>query len=656
MDSSMIHQSSSSSTLLLHPPEESVPGDLFGALIRRQFNTASDLYSSMDMCLTIPLLEAPRDIFVSENQRSENNAYIVDTPRTVTEPFPSEYYRNNHVNHDAWSILSPSKEEGIGASVEADVSKIADEEDDGCSLLPTSNQLQRRQYLSMASKEDFFSALHNRQYINGTRPGLLWPESNCSILCLRAMAGIDSAIFDIKRGRPSAVFIAGYSVKSVENYLNYFYEIYAVRKILEKARKFLCKPPEATVATHDGQSRAASLALGAALEDVLHICDAAITELENNLVSLSGTRLTCSLVTIVSATLSPHAVLKHLFYMIAPAGVNVDCYPPAHHPHEDTGPNKRTLLSKQIHFYLHVYRWEDCTSGKEESDYPVGWSLLSALVVKLEATRVFSSSSVTQKRAVSVCAQHQAVALSGGRTLLTALGDAPARLTRSRRSESTSGSSDPPLDYIRVCISSFLVRRVSLPLMEQLDRTLFRLHDDPCSSHTSPAESDDESQSRRAALLSDVNLLPPCAQSDVSSPPLDNMQHALHWASTRIAQAKLQGFSFAALLQHYASADTVQAVDSRVESMSPLVEGEEDREHHGQPPSGFGLVFPLHPLDTASNAKKSEISVQKIMEIATEVKNHVYLSYYYSNYLSFDHIGEHDTGFLARQEAIPATY
>jgi hypothetical protein len=625
----------SSSSLLLHSVDDSCSGDLFGALIHSQLHASSELYTSMDMCLTIPFLEEPRDIF-DTGKRGRQNAAISATANIDYCSFsvPPREGCSSHEHllppQDCQTSFFQGPEGEEGEEVQTDsqlcqelgVRRVAVETS---ITLPTTKPLQR-QYLTMASKDEFFGALHNRQYINGTKPGLLWPESACAALCLRAITGMDSSIFDIKAGAPAAVFIAGYSVRSVEHHLSYFYDIYAIRKILERAKTSLCEPSSGSNLPKDP----ASLALGAALEDMLHICDAAVTELETHLAATTRSEGNsgCSLATIVNATLSPFAVLKNLLCMIMPT--DISSYPEAQHVCEDASPSSGSLSPREIDFYLNVYQWQPSPlkEAEERVGYPAGWSLLSHLAGHLTAARGFYSSSLLEGggNLLSSRGQHQPVTLPGGLALLTTIGSAPSRDAADAAaaaaqqcagsgsvSSSCVASAKTPRDYIRVCVASFLVRRVSLPLLERLDRTLFHLHSDHpalCSADSTAGSSGAE----RVALMADVSRLPPCAQ-DVSSPPLDSIQHALQWASTRLAQAQLQGPFFGALLKQYAAVGeeacskhvggAEETADSRAEEMCP----------------DLGLVFPLHPLDTASNAKKSEKSVQKISEMANEVRN-----------------------------------
>ena len=615
------------STLLLHPlaEKESGSGDLFGALIHRSLNPSSELYSSMDMCLSIPPLFEPRDIFVCEKRERFNAG---DTSNPIVRAFRSEHIPpESYETSQKWDRLrTPEKGSDHFSSPKLDEMKSWERElENNALLVPIPKQQWQRQYLTMASKEEFFAALHNREYINGTKPGLLWPEGTCAILCLRAIAGLDSAIFDIKQAAPSPIFIAGYSVESIKHYLTYFYEIYAIRKILERAKISFREPQLVTTSAAGILNDPACLALGAALEDVLHICDTAITELENHLFdggagSTSPDSISCSLVSIVQATLSPYAVLKHLFYMIVPA--NINHYPPAQNIRGDTNCGDGTLSSSQIHFFLNDYPWKQLSLQNNEQltgSYPAGWGLLSQLFAKLEATRVFYSSSsmlrgVARKShslPLGMLQLERSITLCDGKALLTSLlTTAPAVTTQQPGTCCGVGADSGPaltsaknlsLDYVRVCIASFLVRRVSMPLLDHLDRTLFLLHNDSDIRPTQEVNNDNVSL---PALMSDISLMPLPAQHDImSSPPLENIQHALQWASIRLTQAQSQGSSFRARLKQYATAgDTTEQQEQKQEQEQDL-----------------GLVFPLHPLDTAANAKKSTKSIQNIMEMSKEV-------------------------------------
>lgn len=587
MSDEILHPTS----FLMQPPPEDGSGDLFGALIRRQIYASSELYTSMDMCLSIPFLEEPRDIFDTDKK------WEIKTSDSSVQSFLVEdlSLKQSSVKDHVLSVVDHVSNTRPQREIESKY--------DNCTniFLPPATNILQRPYLTMASKEEVFSALHNKQYLNGEKPGLIWPERQCTSLCLRAITGIESAIFDVKRGSPSFVFIAGYSAASIQHFLQYFYEMFAIRKILDKAMVSLCELHVTTGGMNRGVdplNDPASLALGAALEDVLRLCDSSVTELQCVMdAPTHTTSASCGLAAIVHATAPLCAILKILFQTIAPADLST--YPSAVRL---MGAELRcegfTLQPQLIDFFLNQYTWKrKSLSSTETGSYPTSWHLLSHLLGKLRDAQMLCTSPLSSSRAQ----QRPAVTLPGGRALLTGIDKTPTPLSGPGPGPDSDSDVSAPLDHVRVSLVSFLVRRVSLPLMEHVDRTLFHMSSDL------PAQGDTEG----AALTCDVDMLPPTARGEESggdtSLNLEHVQQALRWASTRIAQAKMQGSKFGAMLKQYAAVGSTSTEEDAVFSS-------------GEQTTNLGLVFPLHPLDAASNSKKSEKSIQKVIEMESEVR------------------------------------
>jgi hypothetical protein len=537
------------------PPDQSFDdGDLFGALIHRKVHPNSELYLSMDMCLTIPFLDEPRDIFVDGDSTFDRKYNEPRTENTLFSDFHQEI-----CGIEPNICMVPRSSEG-----ENDRSEVREQ-----SVSPAVTQ-QHRQYLTLASKEEFFKALHNSQYIDGTKPGLLWPESMCSMLCLRSIAGVDSAIFDIKRGRPANIFVVGYSPDSVKSLLNDFFEVYTIRKILSKVATSLSQPYITKGALKSSVNDPASLALGGALDDIMQLCDTSITQLEAHLLSSASA---CSLTAIAKATLAPKAVLRHIFYLIAPTDLR--SYPQIRQYWENIENSQCILNPELIDFYLNVYKWKQPLSEASNETYPTAWNLLSHLLNKLSSTQMFHSATLDNVEARTL---YQPILLRGDESLLSCL--------------STKRVTDVPnvsLDYIRVCVASFLVRRVSLPLMDQVERILFRLHcDDPFVNYIG----------HLPQQTSDIGIFPFAGRGDLSVSPLPIIQEAISWATTRLSQAKQQGPNFGALLKSYAAYELE----------------EEDAQQTVK------LVLPLHPVDAASNSKKCDLSMMKVDTMVKEVR------------------------------------
>ena len=551
-------RTTAASSLMLQSSAEGEAGDLFGALIHRHINASSSLYSSMDMCLTMPLLEEPRDIFCCEEERSEGNVNSSSVEFSESD--------------DCCVIQAESDDEPINR--EPIVSNTTHNKVNMSYDLVSA----QRKYLSLSTKEEFFCALYNRNYLIGTKSRLLWPEQICAILCLRAVAGNDSAIFDIKMGGVPDIFIVGYTTKAVRHYLNHFYCIYAIRKILEKAKNSFSE------ATNLANNDPASLALGSILEDILSVCDASVGELENKFKSTFADASQCRgnfgcLVTVMKFSQHPFEILKHLFYMIAPSNIST-C--------NETGKNFEfnggNITSAQIDFYFKRFHWKKTTHPKQDS-YPTGWCLLSHLFSKLESTRAFYSQLLSRDISFLRRSQHP-VKMRDGNDLRRGITGAS---NLAKEYSSDFEFSKASLDYIRLCIASLLVRRVSIPLMNALDCAVFKLYDD-CSKGSVQSNGDD---------ITHISFIPPYVSSDYHC-PLENIQLLFHWASVRIKQAHLQGVAIADVLNQCAA---IRSGDTATE------EG----------PNHLGLVLPLHPMDSATNSKLNHMSSEKIKTLVVEV-------------------------------------
>jgi hypothetical protein len=128
-----------------------------------------------------------------------------------------------------------------------------------------------------------------------------------------------------------------------------------------------------------------------------------------------------------------------------------------------------------------------------------------------------------------------------------------------------------------------------LPLMDQVERILFRLHcDDPFVNYIG----------HLPQQTSDIGIFPFAGRGDLSVSPLPIIQEAISWATTRLSQAKQQGPNFGALLKSYAAYELE----------------EEDAQQTVK------LVLPLHPVDAASNSKKCDLSMMKVDTMVKEVR------------------------------------
>ena len=135
--------------------------------------------------------------------------------------------------------------------------------------------------------------------------------------------------------------------------------------------------------------------------------------------------------------------------------------------------------------------------------------------------------------------------------------------------------------------------------MDHVDSTLFRFRSDHSvliSGSNSESNSDEVDATNSG--YSHNCLLPPCLHS-LSFTPLENIQRGMQWASACIKQASLQGSSFGLMLKQYAAIETGETEEQLL--------------------SDVGLVFPLHPLDCAANAKKNEMSMLKVVKMCSEV-------------------------------------